>query len=272
LSDATTPGARSANRAALPPERDPERLLEVYLRDPEVHPYGIADVAQLWSASRWWRRGDAVVGLMDLPGSPLPVVYAVAADRPAETLGLLARLDPLFPPGFVITGPDGLTAHLAPARAARWSRRYVKMSLRRPQALPAWDPSVTVLGRDDLSALLALYATDPAAGDFFHPGLLDTGAYLGIHDGDRLVAAAGVHVLDGDLGVAAIGNVATAPTHRRRGLGRRVVAALCHRLRADVEVVGLNVAEDNAAARRLYRDLGFDPLVRYEEAELVRPG
>jgi GNAT superfamily N-acetyltransferase len=272
VSDAPTHGDRPATGPAPAPELVPERLLEVYRRDPEVHPYGIADVAQLWPTSRWWRSRDAVVGLMDLPGSPLPVVYAVAAQRPADTLDLLARLDPLLPAELVITGPRGLTARLASTRAARWSRDYVKMALRRPEVLPPWDPSVTVLGHDDLPSLLTLHATDPAAGDFFHPGLLDTGAYLGVHDGDRLVASAGVHVLDVDLGVAAIGNVATAPSHRRRGLGRRVVAALCHRLRADVEVVGLNVAEDNDAARRLYRELGFDPLVPYEEAELVRPG
>jgi ribosomal-protein-alanine N-acetyltransferase len=52
--------------------------------------------------------------------------------------------------------------------------------------------------------------------------------------------------------------VAVAPGHRRRGLGRRLVAAGLARLRArGVLDVHLEVEQGNAAARALYESLGF---------------
>lgn len=252
------------------PATDPADLLELFGRDRAAHVYGLADVQQLWTTSTWWRVGDAAVGLLDLPG-PTPVVYAVSTADPDGTLDLLARLADVLPDHLVITGPTGLATRLADRFQPRWRDTYDKLHLADPAALPPPDPRVVGLDRDDLAALEALYATDPDAGDFFHAGLLDTGLYVGIRDTDgALVAAAGVHVVDAVTGVAAIGNVATHPTHRRRGLGRAVVATLCHRLLEHVDVVGLNVRHRTTAARGLYTALGFVPVLVYEEAELVR--
>jgi ribosomal protein S18 acetylase RimI-like enzyme len=253
------------------PEPSPEPLLALFGADPAVHPYGLADVAQLWEVSRWWRRGEAAVGLLELPGSPQPVVYAVSARDPVGTLALLADLDTAgqLPASLVVTGPAGTAALLGRRRAARWSTAYRKLALLEPSQLPEPDPAAVVLDRRHLPALTRLYATDPAAGDFFHPGLLDTGAYLGILDTDgEVLASAGVHVLDRGTGVAAIGNVATHPDQRRRGLARRVTGTLCHRLLTEVDHVGLNVAVDNRGAASVYQRLGFRDVLTYEEAEL----
>lgn len=254
------------------PRRALERaeLLALYGRDRAAHPYGIADLEQLWDVSRWWRRDDAVVGLLELPGSALPVGYAIAARRPGRTLELLEDLaaGDLLPPQLVITGPRGMAGRLAPRYAARRTSPYLKLAL--PTSAPPIPPDGDArrLGVDDLPALYRLYATDRTAGEFFHPGLLDTGCYLGIEVAGELVAAAGVHVLDRVNGVAAIGNVVAAPTHRGRGLGRRVTGAVCRELRTRVATIGLNVAPDNHAARRLYRGLGFVEVLSFEEAEL----
>ena len=250
---------------------DRAELLALYGRDREAHPYGIADLEQLWGVSRWWRRDVAVVGVLELPGSPLTVGYAIAARRPEATLELLGDLatHDLLPPRFVITGPPGTADHLLPRYESRRTSPYLKLAL--PASAPPIPPDREArrLGIDDLPALYRLYATDPSAGEFFHPGLLDTGCYLGIEVAGELVAAAGVHVLDRVNGVAAIGNVVTAPTQRGQGLARRVAGALCHELRSQVATIGLNVAPDNQAARRLYRRLGFVEVLRFEEAELT---
>ena len=240
-------------------------------RDRDAHPYGIADVEQLWHRSRWWRREDAVVGLLDVPGSQLPVGYAITARAHGATLDLLHDLADadLLPAAVVVTGPPGLGERLAGRYRARWTRDYLKMALPPAAMIPAPDPRVRTLAPTDLPGLHALYDTDAAAGDFFHPGLLATGCYLGVEVAGELVASAGVHVLDRVNGVAAIGNVATAPSHRGRGLGRLVTSALCDRLRREVPTIGLNVAVDNPAARRLYRRLGFVEVLPFEEAELV---
>lgn len=259
--------------SSVPPAlAEPAAVLAVYLRDRDVHPYGIADVEQLWDLSRWWLDGDAAVGVMDLPGSPVPVLYAVAARHPERTLALLTSLEDagVLPERFVITGPLGLTSHLAASRRAVWSKRYTKFALRHTELLPPEDPKVLTLGRDHLDALGRLYATDAAAGDFFHPGLVDTGYYLGVGEGHELLATAGIHVIDRANGVAAIGNVATHPDRRGRGLARRVTATLCRRLLVEVPTIGLNVTLGNHAATGLYDGLGFVPVLPYEEAELAR--
>jgi ribosomal protein S18 acetylase RimI-like enzyme len=248
---------------------DPAPLLALFERDRSIHPYGIADVEQLWDVSRWWCRREAAVGLLDLPGSPTPVVYAVSARDPDGTSALLADLAPWLPQRFVMTAPRGTARRLAGTRRQVWRTDYLKMALTRPASLPPPEPRVLTLRRADLVDLEALYAADADAGGFFHVGLLDTGAYLGIRDAGRLVATAGVHVLDEVNRVAAIGNVATDPAHRRKGLGTAVVASLCHQLLDRVEVVGLNVAEANVAGRRLYERLGFEVVAAYEEGELA---
>ena len=50
-----------------------------------------------------------------------------------------------------------------------------------------------------------------------------------------------------------------------RGLGRLVTAAVIDELR-DVETIGLNVREDNAAAIRVYESLGFRKHCDFREA------
>ncbi len=72
----------------------------------------------------------------------------------------------------------------------------------------------------------------------------------------------GLAVRSGDL--VGVFDVATAPAARRRGVARRVTAALL----AWGEAAGatrayLQVAEDNGAARALYASLGFRPAYRY---------
>jgi len=253
---------------------DPEELAELYGRHREVHPYGLADLEEpLWSRSTWYRSGDAAVGVLDL-GSGEPVLYAIAADRPAQaaTLDLLEALAPELPDHFVITGPVGLADRLAPGFAADWVIPHVKMHLPDGDRLPPPDDRVEWLDRTGEARVVELRAHGEDASAFFLPSLLDTGWYVGIgHDDAGLAAVAGVHVISLRHGVAALGNVLTHPAHRRRGLARALVATLSHRLLTTVPTVGLNVGTTNAGARALYEDLGFVPLVVYEEAELRRP-
>jgi predicted GNAT family acetyltransferase len=90
-----------------------------------------------------------------------------------------------------------------------------------------------------------------------------------VRDDGRLVAAAGTHVLSTEHGVAALGAVYVAPTHRGHGLGRAITTAVTRNLLPRVPTIGLNVAAANVGARRIYESIGFAPIFPYEEAELA---
>lgn len=252
------------------PTDDPSAVLAIFDAHRPIHTYGIVDVVQFWDTSRWWVRDGAAVGLVGLPGVPDPVVYAVSAVHGGETLSLLADLVPQLPDRFDITGPVGLTERLEATHHATRSAPYVKMHLLRADMLPASDPQARVLEPDDLDAVHTFAAASDMPLRFFREDLLGTGRQFGIFGDGELIALAGVHVIDVDQGIAAIGDVVTRPEHRGRGLAGRVTAALCHRLHAEVAIVGLNVGRDNTPARKLYERLGFLPLMEYEEAELIR--
>jgi predicted GNAT family acetyltransferase len=94
---------------------------------------------------------------------------------------------------------------------------------------------------------------------------------VGFRENGRLVCVAGVHVHSPTWGVAALGNVATLPELRGRGLARGACAALCLLLLADgIETIALNVRADNAPAIAAYTQLGFELATTYTEASLER--
>lgn len=234
-----------------------------------VHIYALADLDEpFWSASRWYRRGDAVVGLVGLPSGQGVACYAVSTRDPAGSLGLLADLAPFLPSGLLITAPAGVGTALEPVRPLAWVANLVRYELTDPTLLPVTDDRVVPLDRDDLAELQQLYDTEPGAV-FFLPHMLDDGAFVGARVDGRLVAAAGTHVLSTGRGVAALGAVYTAPSHRGLGLGRLVTAAVSQRLVERVDTIGLNVLTTNTPARRIYDSIGFSPILDYAEAELA---
>lgn len=252
---------------------DPAELAELFRQDRGSHIYALADLEEpFWSRGRWYRRGDAVVGVISLPGSGATVVYALSTEDPPGTLELLGELAPDLPSGTLITGPLGVADHLAASRGVRRFGPHWKMLLADHDRLPMAEPSiarVVELGSEGIERMSDLYGSDPRAA-FFAPAMLEGGPFVGLEGTDgRLLACAGTHVISHRHGVAAIGAVITRPDLRGRGLGTSVVVAVCRMLQARVSVVGLNVAESNLAAMGLYERIGFARLWRYEEVEIV---
>lgn len=243
---------------------DPAELAELFRPDPETHLYGLADLDDpLWSTSTWYRRGRAVVGRIS-DGAGWVTAYAMSREDPEATLRLLAEIEPELPSGTWITGPIGVSEALR-ARAQDPKGPHRRMILRHPEALP--QAIASPLAVDDLADLHDLLASDPG-GAFFLPSMLDQRTWHGIREGGVLVACAGTHVVSDRYGVAAIGGVLTRPSHRGRGLGAKVTAAVARECAKRVDTVGLNVAEDNPTAARLYGRIGFVDELRYEEVEL----
>jgi ribosomal protein S18 acetylase RimI-like enzyme len=126
---------------------------------------------------------------------------------------------------------------------------------------PAPVDGVTRLGPADILALESLFADgqpDGEAPDFFFPALVAEGVYYGVWEGSDLITAAGTHLMSPELGVGAVGNVYTRRDRRGRGLAKQVTSAVTAALiRLGLSTIALNVKQANAAAQRVYEQLGF---------------
>nr|WP_321359309.1 GNAT family N-acetyltransferase [uncultured Hyphomonas sp.] len=97
---------------------------------------------------------------------------------------------------------------------------------------------------------------DPWSAISFRGLLLDKSILtLGIELHGDLAAFAMAQTVAGESDILTI---ATAPEHRRKGLGATLIRALISRLgERGVSRITLDVAEDNTPARALYRAFGF---------------
>ncbi|MEM7287545.1 MAG: GNAT family N-acetyltransferase [Actinomycetota bacterium] len=257
----TPPGARLVT--------DPDELESFYADRRAAHIYALVDLEEpFWEGSRWYRRDDAVAGVVALPDGEGLAVYAVSTKDPDGSAALVCELAPDLPTGLLITGPAHVERALSEVRPIVGMGPHVRYELTNPAAIPARIPEVVDLGPEDEAEIQALYDSDPGAA-FFLPHMLVDDAFVGVRSGGRLVAAAGTHVLSERQRIAAVGAVYTRPEHRGNGFGAAVTAGVIHRLGDRVDVVGLNVHADNTAARAIYRGMAFEPILGYAEAELA---
>ena len=114
------------------------------------------------------------------------------------------------------------------------------------------------IGHSEIIATLHdLSCPKPWSSDEFTTLLTQPGvaAWLGVND-----EPAGFILVRAAADEAEILTFAVAPDHRRRGLGKLLLAAACTALRAaGTNRFFLEVAADNAAAIALYHQLGFEP-------------
>lgn len=247
---------------------DPGELEELFGRDRHLHLYALADLDEpYWSASTWWRRGDAAFGLVGLPDGE-QIVYAVSSADPSGTLALAAELVEQVPPTLV-TGVTGIgEVFEAAGRSLGWQRGYNRFHLTGRHLVPDRSPDVLSLGPDDAKEAAALYATEPGAS-FFLPSMLHDETFVGVRVDGHLVAVAGTHVFSRTRDVAAIGAVFTHVDHRGKGLGAAVTAGVIDRIGDRVSTIGLNCTVANVAARRIYARMGFTEALAYDECELA---
>lgn len=128
------------------------------------------------------------------------------------------------------------------------------------------DRDVVELGADDADAMVDLArSTRPGP---FEIETRRLGTYLGVRDGDRLVAMAGERFkLPGATEISA---VCTHESARRQGLGARLTRAVARRIQARGEVAFLHVEDTNVDALRLYRQLGFEQRTVVEVVAVIR--
>ncbi|GAB2175732.1 GNAT family N-acetyltransferase [Dongia sp. agr-C8] len=118
------------------------------------------------------------------------------------------------------------------------------------------DPTCRLMTVSDADRLTAFYdAHNPR--HVFSPWMLEH-PFIAVEEKGEILAGAGVLALSRRLGWALIGNFLTRPDRRGRGLARRVGQTLLAALRRNgIGHAALVTTDDNAAARSVYRDLGF---------------
>ena len=247
--------------------------IESFLRrDAYLHLYGLGDLDDpIWPSTVWYGAvsgGRLTNAVLVYGGEERPVVVALCGSHSVPQMSrLLADIRRLLPGEFYAHLSPGLIDSLGPARLIGQVDHF-KMALLGPPPQVECHEAVVTLRPSDESELLRLYERS-YPGNWFQPRMLQTGKYVGYRAGGQLVAVAGVHVYSRRYRVAALGNIATHPTHRGQGICRRLVACLCRDLRRDVDHVGLNVNCSNDWAIRSYKAAGFEVVSRYIECGIT---
>lgn len=252
---------------------DRDVIESVLRRDPEVHLYEIGDLDDFfWPLTTWYGlddRGTLRAVALVYAARDLPVVVALA--REGQTWGvtsLLERMRAVLPRKFYAHLAVGASRTLAETHHVEARGLHARMIVTDWAPLEKMDTRRAVpLGPPDARELEELYA-EAYPGNWFDPRMLETSAYFGVREDGVLASVSGVHVVSRSHRVAALGNVATRPDLRGRGLARIAVSATCRALRPHVDHLGLNVDAANSEGIRLYEGLGFTRVAAYEEARI----
>ena len=243
-----------------------------------LHLYSLGDLDEFyWPQTRWYSFPEASVNdpvVLVYQGPGIPTVLALS-DDPAAMRELVAALAEHLPRRFYAHVTPGAATALERSHRLESHGDHLKMALTdRERVLRHPVDGAEPLLPGDREEVLEFYRRC-YPGNWFDPRMLETGQYRGVRErdrdreqdceGDRLVSVAGIHVYSPAYGVAALGNIATMPAHRNRGLARRVTAAVCRSLLPEIDHIGLNVKADNAPAVASYTALGFAPVAIYEE-------
>ena len=175
-----------------------------------------------------------------------------AVERPLETLDGLGDIIPDGGrAGLVTTGP--LT--LPPELEAVATGEVVQLTAEHFKPIASGSVAYRDLTVADVPAIIELVAlTRPGP---FSQRTIEMGHYIGVFDGDRLIAMTGERLrLDGFGEVSA---VCTHPDYQGRGLAKALVSVIGSEVVARGEVPFLQAYTSNAAAIATYTRLGFTP-------------
>ncbi len=164
--------------------------------------------------------------------------------------------------------PRGTPAHLPAwggmSGSTDWDFRWLDAP---PPVQPGEERVVPV--DDDTAVKEPRAASSPTASA--HPGDAAVRRWVGVLDGDELVACAAD--TSGSTGVGHLSSIAVRPDRRGSGLGKAVTAALTRQLFEDgCDVVTLGMYAVNGTGRRLYDALGYRDEHRFTSGPLEQRG
>lgn len=107
--------------------------------------------------------------------------------------------------------------------------------------------------RNELGSLNTFYVEHHS--EAWTPIQFETGPYYCVKQEEKIVSAAGVHVVTPQ--VAQLGNIVTDEAFRNRGFATACTSVLSADLASEGRIVGLFVRVENAPAIHMYEKLGF---------------
>lgn len=246
---------------------DKVRLLDHFRKDPVLFGYHIGDLddfffphcqfPSIYSATA--RIEDTV---LIYAGGTAPTVLAFGLTDRFE--GLLREVSDFFPAKFFCHYLRPYRSNLEERFREKQLGTHHKMKLEGLRSDAKASGEIVRLSHENSSGLIDFYR-EAYPSNYFTPRMLETGKYFGIRDGKKLAAVAGVHVYSKEYKIAVLGNIATLPEYRGKGLASAVTGHLCAELVSEGLMVCLNVKGDNSAAIRCYEKLGFVKVCEYEE-------
>jgi RimJ/RimL family protein N-acetyltransferase len=253
--------------------QDKKEIARFLRKNVYLHIYGIGDLDDFfWPYTTWYgiKQEETLEAVALLyTGLELPVLLAFSEQaEPMKTL--LGSVIPQL--------PDTFYAHLSPGLERVFLDRFslelhgkqYKMALMDPEHVSCIDCTAAVRLGSDMTDEIQQFYDESFPEHWFDPRMLDTGQYYGLRKEEKLVSVAGIHVYSPEYDAAALGNIATNPSHRGRGYATLVTARVCQSLLQTVTHIGLNVNSDNAAAISCYKKIGFEPVTEYGEFMLYR--
>lgn len=249
---------------------DKELLYRHFKKDPVLFGYHIGDLDDFYFGHCRW-----AVNLDDEEeiGESI-LIYDGLAVPTVQAFGIAGRLDRLLEELLPVL-PDLFYCHFQKEYRPIFLGRFTEESLgthhkmklvsragNRPNVS---DDRVVRLDITNSEDLMNLYDRS-YPGNYFDVRLLSTGKYFGYFDGGRILAASGIHVYSDEYNIAVLGNIATDPDYRNRGLATAVTSRLVDELISEGRLVTLNVGAANYPAIECYRKLGFEKIHEYEES------
>lgn len=250
------------------PLHDPEAIQHYLERDRRWSAYALADLdPELFRHAEWHgvedAQGQSALALLYKDFEP-PVLFTMGdAQGIALILGAAVRA----PRVYLSVRDEHMPVIRAYYRVAQHTPMW-RMALE-PRDFRPVHGRVTDLTPQYTRDLERLYTL--GGGDAFTPSQVFDGAFFGIEERGRLVAAAGTHVLSEARSAAAVGNVFTHPDYRGQGYAAITTSAVCADLiRRGIRTIVLNVAQSNTSAIHVYEKLGFTKYLPYNEGVALR--
>ena len=198
-------------------------------------------------------------------GLTLPTVWTYGSDLDIEAI--LRAVNNGLPRRIYLNIEDHHAGAVRNFYSLRHRRPLLRMGLHRDHYQAVGDTEgVISLSHSDTGSMMALFQRY-YPDHLFEPAQLDLGLYCGIKHRSDLVSVAGLHLLNPEYRVAAIGNIVTDEAFRGLGYASQCVQHILDQLFEGIDHVALNVVEGNEPAIHCYRKFGFLTTARLIEAQ-----